>query len=94
VALKTCKTAQTGVLHIWKLHANDYNVRIYLMHAMIWLAMLYGMKIEHSGLLFLRVSSTGAVMQPMPKVCDSPLDLNVYCLLLSSRPVRSLAMCC
>jgi hypothetical protein len=72
VALKTRKTAQTGVLHTWKLHANDYNVKICPLCAMIRLAMLYGEGIELSGPLFLRVCSTGAVMQPMPVVCDSP----------------------
>jgi hypothetical protein len=68
VALKTRKTAQTGILHTWKLHANDLDEKICPVRALIRLATLYGEDIELSGPLFLRVNSTGAVMQPQPVV--------------------------
>jgi hypothetical protein len=68
VALKTRKTAQTGVLHTWKLHANDWDEKICPVRALIRLAMLYGEDVALSGPLFLRVNSTGAIMQPQPAV--------------------------
>ncbi|KAH9962507.1 hypothetical protein BGW80DRAFT_1545551, partial [Lactifluus volemus] len=68
VALKTRKTAQTGILHTWKLHANDQDEKICPVRALIRLAMLYGEDVELSGPLFMRVNSTGAVMQPQPVV--------------------------
>src|SRR5277367_4819261 len=55
VALKTCKTAQTGVLHTWKLHANDGDEKICPVRAMIRLATLYGEAVELSGPLLLKV---------------------------------------
>jgi hypothetical protein len=90
VALKTRKTAQTGVLHTWKLHANDYDVKICPLRAMIRLAMLYGEGIELSSPLFLRVSSTGAVMQPMPVVYSFCISLRLLTLPLF-RPAESSA---
>jgi hypothetical protein len=70
VALKTRKSAQTGVLHTWKLHANDWDVQICPVRAIIQLATLYGEDIELSGPLFLKVHSTGAVMQSQPVVSN------------------------
>ncbi|KAG6905051.1 hypothetical protein DXG01_005380 [Tephrocybe rancida] len=72
VALKTRKTAQTGVLHTWKLHANDLDAQICPVQAIIQLATLYGDTIELSGPLLLCTSSTGAVMQSQPIVHSLP----------------------
>ncbi|KAJ7731567.1 hypothetical protein DFH07DRAFT_717766, partial [Mycena maculata] len=56
VGLNTRKQNQTGLLHSWRLHANDDDPRICPLRAFILLASLYGRNVEKSGPLFLRVS--------------------------------------
>ncbi|KAK7025617.1 hypothetical protein R3P38DRAFT_3531239 [Favolaschia claudopus] len=68
VSLNTRKQNQTGVLHSWRLHANDADPVICPMRAFILLASLYGPEIKKSGPLFLHVSAQGAVMQSQPLV--------------------------
>jgi hypothetical protein len=73
VRLKTRKTAQTGVLHTWTLHANDADPVICPVRGLIRLAMIYGREVTPSGPLFLQVHSTGAILSDLPMV--SPLLL-------------------
>ena len=61
--LKTRKSAQTGITHVWTLHANDADPKICPMRALIRLAVLYGENFSLSGPLFLKVNKNGAVMQ-------------------------------
>lgn len=63
VQLKTRKSAQTGINHVWTLHANDNDPKICPMRALIRLAMLYGENPPLTGPLFLKVNKYGAVMQ-------------------------------
>ncbi|KAJ7450707.1 hypothetical protein B0H11DRAFT_1612766, partial [Mycena galericulata] len=56
VSLNTRKQNQTGLLHSWRLHANDDDPRICPVRAFILLASLYGPEIKKSGPLFLRVT--------------------------------------
>lgn len=69
VQLSTRKTAQTGVLHGLKLHANDSDPKICPVRAVIMLALLYGGDIKLSGPLFLKIHKTGAVLEKEPVVC-------------------------
>jgi hypothetical protein len=71
--LSTRKTAQTGVLHGLKLHANDADPKICPVRAIIMLAMLYGDDVELSGPLFLKIHKTGAVLQKEP-VVSAPIN--------------------
>ncbi|KAJ7628601.1 hypothetical protein FB45DRAFT_1079705 [Roridomyces roridus] len=66
VSLNTRKQSQTGVLHSWRLWANDSDPKICPMRAFILLASLYGPSIKKAGPLFLRISAPGAVMQSQP----------------------------
>ncbi|KAF5383851.1 hypothetical protein D9615_003799 [Tricholomella constricta] len=66
VRLKTRKSAQTGITHVWVLHANDSDPMICPMRALIRLGMLYGENAPLSGSLFLRVNKYGAVLQDAP----------------------------
>jgi hypothetical protein len=75
VRLKTRKSAQTGITHVWTLHANDEDPKICPMRALIRLAVLYGEDFSLSGPLFLKVNKNGAVMHDTPLV--SPIPLNV-----------------
>ncbi|KAF7311911.1 hypothetical protein MIND_00202500 [Mycena indigotica] len=64
---KTRKTAQTGVGHGWRLHANDSDPRICPMRALIRLAMVYKSSgIQWSGPMFLQVAASGAIQQDRP----------------------------
>ena len=62
VGLKTWKSAQFGVLHTWRLYANDLDVKMCPMRALIHVAMLYGDR-DLSGPLFLKVNKQGAVSE-------------------------------
>jgi hypothetical protein len=72
--LSTRKTAQTGVLHGLKLHANDADPKICPVRAIIMLAMLYSDETEPLGPLFLKIHKTGAVLQKEP-VVSAPMDV-------------------
>ena len=63
VGLKTRKSAQFGVLHTWRLYANDLDVKMCPMQALIHVAMLYGNDRDLSGPLFLKLNKQGAVSQ-------------------------------
>ncbi|KAK7026618.1 hypothetical protein R3P38DRAFT_3315628 [Favolaschia claudopus] len=66
ISLNTRKQNQTGLLHSWRLHANDSDPVICPVRAFILLASLYGPEIRKSGPLFLHVTAQGAVMQSQP----------------------------
>ncbi|KAJ7022551.1 hypothetical protein C8F04DRAFT_1194377 [Mycena alexandri] len=66
VGLNTRKQNQTGLLHSWRLHANDDDPKVCPVRAFILLASLYGPEIRKSGPIFLHVSASGAVMQSQP----------------------------
>ncbi|KAJ7240214.1 hypothetical protein C8J57DRAFT_1245432 [Mycena rebaudengoi] len=69
VGLNTRKSAQTGLLHSWRLFANDDDPKICPVRGLIVLATLYKPQgVEMTGPLFLRVSVQGAVMQHQPVV--------------------------
>jgi hypothetical protein len=71
IKLTTRKSSQTGVLHSWRLYANDVDEVMCPLRALIRVAMLYGDTTKLSGPLFLRVNNQGAVMQE-PVVSESP----------------------
>jgi hypothetical protein len=71
VNLTTRKSSQTGVLHSWRLYANDTDEVMCPLRALIRVAMLYGDTTKLSGPLFLRVNNQGAVMQE-PVVSETP----------------------
>ena len=73
ISLNTRKQNQTGLLHSWRLHANDDDPKICPVRAFILLASLYGPEIKKSGPLFLHVTAQGAVMQSQPLVIYVPL---------------------
>lgn len=77
VKLKTRKSAQTGVLHSWRLFANDIDSKICPMRMMILLARLYPTNIGLKGPLFLKVSKQGAIL-PEPMV--SAILFIYFCL--------------
>ncbi|KAJ7587229.1 hypothetical protein C8J56DRAFT_765393, partial [Mycena floridula] len=56
VKLGTRKTQQSGVLHAWRLHSNDYDVKICPMRMLILLAKIYEGQ-PKTGPLFLQVSA-------------------------------------
>ncbi|KAJ7758785.1 hypothetical protein B0H14DRAFT_3598036, partial [Mycena olivaceomarginata] len=56
VGLNTRKQNQTGLLHSWKLWANDNDPKICPFRAFILLASLYGSHVKKSGPLFLHIS--------------------------------------
>lgn len=93
VKLRTRKSAQTGVSHTWKLYANDSDVQICPVRAILRLARLYGPNISCKGPLFLRVNSSGGVMQDQPVVCLF-LDFSPFTVLIIAlcRLVPSLAV--
>ncbi|KAF7973323.1 hypothetical protein HWV62_15573 [Athelia sp. TMB] len=66
VMLGTRKSAQTGVTHRWRLHANDQDTKLCPIRMLILLAQLYPPTISHSGPLFLKVSRQGAVLPEEP----------------------------
>ncbi|KZP28635.1 hypothetical protein FIBSPDRAFT_927421 [Athelia psychrophila] len=66
VMLGTRKSAQTGVAHRWRLHANDIDPKLCPMRMLILLAQLYPSSIPHIGPLFLKVSNQGAVLPTEP----------------------------
>ncbi|KAK6978265.1 hypothetical protein R3P38DRAFT_3411222 [Favolaschia claudopus] len=66
ISLNTRKQNQTGLLHSWRLHANDGDSSICPVRAFILLASLYGPEIKKTGPLFLHVTAQGAVMQSQP----------------------------
>ncbi|KAJ7433469.1 hypothetical protein FB451DRAFT_1196148 [Mycena latifolia] len=68
VGLNTRKQNQTGLLHSWRLHANDEDPKVCPLRAFILLASLYGSNIRKTGPLFLHVTAQGAVMQSQPLV--------------------------
>jgi hypothetical protein len=68
VSLVTRKSAQTGVTHSWRVHANDLDVKLCPLRTLIRLAMVYGDNIKLAGPLFLRVNAYGAVTQNLPVV--------------------------
>jgi hypothetical protein len=63
VKLTTRKSAQTGVLHTWRLYANDVDEMMCPLRALIRVATLYGNNTKLSGPLFLKVNKQGAVTQ-------------------------------
>ncbi|KAF8464703.1 hypothetical protein JB92DRAFT_2775027, partial [Gautieria morchelliformis] len=69
IKLVTRKSAQTGVTHTWRLYANDADVQICPIHALLRLARLYGPEIPCTGPLFLKVNSSGGVLHNEPLVC-------------------------
>ncbi|KII89592.1 hypothetical protein PLICRDRAFT_108342 [Plicaturopsis crispa FD-325 SS-3] len=80
VRLETRKSAQTGVLHAWRLHTNDQDPRVCPVRALVRIATLYGDKITPSGPLFLRVNKHGAVLQDMSVVCNlTALQTRKHC---------------
>ncbi|KAJ7137296.1 hypothetical protein C8R46DRAFT_817303, partial [Mycena filopes] len=56
VGLNTRKQNQTGLLHSWRLHANDDDPKVCPVRAFILLASLYGPEIQKTGPIFLHVS--------------------------------------
>ncbi|KAG2737930.1 hypothetical protein P692DRAFT_20760388, partial [Suillus brevipes Sb2] len=68
VRLKTRKSAQTGVLHTWRLWANDADARLCPVRALIRLASLYGPHKLLKGPLFLRIGKLGDVLHDQPVV--------------------------
>ncbi|KAF8492663.1 hypothetical protein JB92DRAFT_3147445 [Gautieria morchelliformis] len=66
IKLVTRKSAQTGVTHTWRLYANDADVQICPIHALLCLARLYGPEIPCTGPLFLKVNSSGGVLHNEP----------------------------
>ncbi|KAJ6603241.1 hypothetical protein DFH09DRAFT_810307, partial [Mycena vulgaris] len=56
VSLNTRKQNQTGLLHSWRLHANDADPKVCPVRAFILLASLYGAEIQKTGPLFLHVT--------------------------------------
>ncbi|KAK7034806.1 hypothetical protein R3P38DRAFT_3493029 [Favolaschia claudopus] len=66
ISLNTRKQNQTGLLHSWRLHANDSDSSICPVRAFILLASLYGPEIKKTGPLFLHVTAQGDVMQSQP----------------------------
>jgi hypothetical protein len=69
VKLKTQKSAQTGLLHSWRLFANDKDTKICPVRMMILLARLYPKDVKLQGPLFLKVSNQGAILsEPMVSV--------------------------
>ena len=75
--MHTHKSAQTGLTHTWKLYANDIDPRICPIHALLWLARLYGPNCTCLGPLFLNVNTAGGVMYDQPVIYD-------FCLFLAS----------
>ncbi|KAK6988517.1 hypothetical protein R3P38DRAFT_3332034 [Favolaschia claudopus] len=74
VSLNTRKQNQTGVLHSWRLHANDADPVICPMRAFILLASLYGPEIKKSGPLFLHVSAQGATASALSRSLSRDLQ--------------------
>lgn len=68
MSLGTRKSAQTGILHAWRLHANDEDTKMCPMRATLMLALLYGEGFELSGSLYHRVDKVGAILRT-PMVC-------------------------
>ncbi|KAH7904816.1 hypothetical protein BJ138DRAFT_1018593, partial [Hygrophoropsis aurantiaca] len=68
VHFRTRKSAQTGVLHTWRLFANDKDPKICPVRALIRLAQLYGKSTPTTGPLFLRIDKQGAIMSKAPVV--------------------------
>ncbi|KIM71546.1 hypothetical protein PILCRDRAFT_16976 [Piloderma croceum F 1598] len=69
VKLKTRKSAQTGVLHTWRLFANDQDPKICPKRMLILISRLYPKDIKLQGPLFLKVSKHGAIL-PEQMVSD------------------------
>jgi hypothetical protein len=69
VKLKTRKSAQTGVLHTWRLFANDQDLKICPKRMLILISCLYPKDIKLQGPLFLKVSKHGAIL-PEQMVSD------------------------
>lgn len=65
--LGTRKTAQAGVSHFWRMHANDLDPRLCPIRILALLAAIYK-GIRKSGPLFLRTSAYGAVLSEKPIV--------------------------
>ncbi|KZP06356.1 hypothetical protein FIBSPDRAFT_902846 [Athelia psychrophila] len=61
VRLSTRKSAQTGVLHSWRLHANDQDIKMCPMRAIIRLRLAYGDSKVPTGPFFLKVNGYGAI---------------------------------
>ncbi|KAG1722934.1 uncharacterized protein EDB91DRAFT_1255849 [Suillus paluster] len=68
IRLKTHKSAQTGVLHTWRLWANDADPRLCPVRALIQIACLYGSHVPPRGPLFLRIGKFGDIMHDQPVV--------------------------
>jgi hypothetical protein len=66
--LKTRKSAQTGVLHTWRLWANDADTRLCPVRALVRIACLYGSQVPLKGPLFLRIGKLGDVLRDQPVV--------------------------
>ena len=65
----TRKSAQTGVLHSWRLHANDIDPKMCPMRATALLALLYGEAFDPTGPVYRRVDlKTGAIIAAAPLV--------------------------
>jgi len=78
VRLKTRKSAQTGVLHTWRLWANDADPRLCPVRALIHLGCLYGLHVPLKGPLFLRVGKLGDILHDQPVVCGSLNDIHTH----------------
>ncbi|KAG0693492.1 hypothetical protein DFH29DRAFT_881407 [Suillus ampliporus] len=66
IRLKTRKSAQTGVLHTWRLWANDADPRLCPVQALIRIACLYGSHVPPRGPLFLRIGKFGDILRDQP----------------------------
>ncbi|KAG1783660.1 hypothetical protein EV702DRAFT_1190680 [Suillus placidus] len=66
ICLKTRKSAQTGVLHTWRLWANDADPRLCPVQALIRIACLYGSHVPLRGPLFLRIGKFGDILRDQP----------------------------
>ncbi|KAG1775337.1 hypothetical protein EV702DRAFT_973228, partial [Suillus placidus] len=68
IRLKTRKSAQTGVLHTWRLWANDADPQLCPVQALICLACLYGPQMPLKGPLFLQIGKFGDILHDQPVV--------------------------
>lgn len=68
ISLGTRKSAQTGILHSWRLYANDQDPKLCPVRANILLAKLYGKAANFTGLLYRHIDKCGAVLLDQPVV--------------------------
>ena len=87
VKLKTCKSAQTGVLHTWRLWANDDDPRLCPVCVFLRVMMVYGTTVPTRGPFFLRVSKLDSIQPDQPVVSPVatllgllPTTTHTFCL--------------